>query len=404
MSEQLKVKLKQVEAELSEAREEQAVLRREADKTRAEFAKSPDADPSTPTFKRAKAASELLAESVQKVEGLQAVQIGTLKMLGKDGRVRSDRNGPTGEGFAGDGWDHAANNLSISGGQLRVDMPARDLLRSPMAAGLKVSPSEGLTAPAYEVPGLVQMGADRRGLYGVFPRQQVEQGDLALTEFQQTGSRTLTGTIERDPVAVTEKAKLELEVTLATPSLVQWAAVIEKVPSRLFDSVPALLAFLESELKYQVELGVDAHCIAQIEAAAPPTGETGTTLIEKTRNAVAAMRALGASPSILALAPEDAAALDVLKTGVEGMESYIFASRATGSASPLWGLEVVEVPNLEAPTLIDPLLAGVLYTATGTVLVDPYSAMDSNQVRVRVEIDGLLHIRDISGVYVIDKP
>lgn len=89
----LTVKLKAVEAELSEAREEQAVLRREADRTRADFAKSPDADPTSSTFKRAKAASELLAESVQKIEGLQAVQIGTLKMLGKDGRAGHDGRG-----------------------------------------------------------------------------------------------------------------------------------------------------------------------------------------------------------------------------------------------------------------------------------------------------------------------
>jgi hypothetical protein len=50
---ELKAKLKAVEAELSQAREEHAVLQREFDEARAAFAKSPDADPSSRVFKRA---------------------------------------------------------------------------------------------------------------------------------------------------------------------------------------------------------------------------------------------------------------------------------------------------------------------------------------------------------------
>ena len=51
--------------------------------------------------------------------------------------------------------------------------------------------------------------------------------------------------------------------------------------------------------------------------------------------------------------------------------------------------------------LIDPAVLGVLYTGTGTILTDPYSAMERNLVRVRIEGEALFHVRDIAGAYVI---
>ena len=51
--------------------------------------------------------------------------------------------------------------------------------------------------------------------------------------------------------------------------------------------------------------------------------------------------------------------------------------------------------------LIDPAVLGVLYTGTGTILADPYSAMERNLVRVRIEGEALFHVRDVAGAYVI---
>ncbi len=320
-------------------------------------------------------------------------------MFGEGNRASRDVNGPRnpGDGSTGNGWAHAARELSLAAGRLRVDCPARDVL----AAGFGVTPSEGLTAPAILTPGVVQKAQPRQFLFPAFASAPVEPGDLALTEWRQT-ARKVTGTVERDPVSKGPKAKVELGVELATPSLVQWAAVVDEVPSKLFDSVDAFQAWLETELAYQLQLSVDAHCLAQISAAAPPTGSEGTTTVEKVRNAVAAMRELGANPSVLALSPTEAAALDTLTTGTD--QAFVFATRDSGTASPLFGCRIVEVANLEAPILIDPALAGVLYLGTAAVLVDPYSGMDSNEVRIRSEADGLLHIRDISGIYQIAKP
>jgi hypothetical protein len=58
------------------------------------------------------------------------------------------------------------------------------------------------------------------------------------------------------------------------------------------------------------------------------------------------------------------------------------------------------VPGLAEPTLLDPAMLGVLYAATGRVLVDPYTGMKKNLVDVRVEIHLLCHIRNVFGSHV----
>jgi hypothetical protein len=43
-------------------------------------------------------------------------------------------------------------------------------------------------------------------------------------------------------------------------------------------------------------------------------------------------------------------------------------------------MQLIEVPGLAEPTLIDPALLGVLYVATGTLLVDIYTGLSTNEV------------------------
>jgi hypothetical protein len=80
---------------------------------------------------------------------------------------------------------------------------------------------------------------------------------------------------------------------------------------------------------------------------------------------------------------------------------YIFAIRESGSASPLWNLRIAEVPRLANPVVIDPATLGVWYSAGAALLADPYSGLKENLVRIRLEGDGLFHVRDANGAYVI---
>jgi hypothetical protein len=392
-------KLRSIELELSEAREGQAVLRRDAEKAKAAFVKSDAKDPSSGVYKRARKASDELADANKKVDDLTAVQVGTLKMFGQNGRAGRDQNGPRSGTFGSDGWSHLARELDPQAGRNRVDVPLGDLLRSPAMAGLTVTPSSGLSAPALYGP-FIEKAQDTRHIWEAFPFQQLDPGVLAISDYRQSGARTVTGAVERDPVSTASKAKLALAVTLETPPLKQQALIVDGVPAKLLE-IEGFDLFLRNELAYQLSLSLDKHVLAQIAAAAPPTGSTGPTLIEKARNGVSAMRALGGVPRVLALSPTDAAALDVQKTGTAGLEQYVFGSKDSGSAGPLWNMAIVEVPGLEAPMLIDPKVLAMMYAGTAMLLLDPYSGADTNTVRLRLEVEALLHIRDIAGAYVI---
>jgi hypothetical protein len=67
----------------------------------------------------------------------------------------------------------------------------------------------------------------------------------------------------------------------------------------------------------------------------------------------------------------------------------------TTGQSVVWRLLVREVPSISHPTLIDPQKLGLIYTGQGSVLLDPYSSMTTNQVRARVEAEAVMHVRDI---------
>jgi hypothetical protein len=46
----------------------------------------------------------------------------------------------------------------------------------------------------------------------------------------------------------------------------------------------------------------------------------------------------------------------------------------------------------------------LLYVGDASGLVDPYTKLERNLVRIRVEIERLLHVRNIDGALVLDAP
>ena len=345
------------------------------------------------SYNAATAAKESLAETERKLEAAHDEQVELLRRLGD---AEAGMGGWTHPQV--NGWAEAARRLDLPRGETRVSVGLDSLISKPLTA-LDWTPDAGSSrAPSFRAP-MVEKAADRRFVYPVFQRQRIDSGDLAITEYVQFGERAVTGSVERDPTDTSEKASVGLQIKLATENVRQFACVVENVPSKLFSAEPALTSFLQNELQLQVSLALDAHIVSQIQPAAPPAGQSGANLVDQVRNAVAECRALGANPTVLALNPDDAASLDLTTTGVDGM--YTFATRSTGSSSPLWGLIVVESPTVADPLVIDPALLGVLYTGIGTLLTDPYSSMEKNLVRVRLEGEALFHVRDIAGCHVI---
>jgi hypothetical protein len=242
-------------------------------------------------------------------------------------------------------------------------------------------------------PTIAPLGQDRRFLYTNLPTENVD-GVSAVQDFKQT-ARTLTGNPVRDLDATTDKAKVDVTLTSVVESLKQVAVTIDDIPNAIFESVSSLRAYLNSEGAFQVQKALDGHVMAQIVAAAPPFGTSGTGLVARLRNGVATMRATGANPSIAVLNPTDSASLD-LEADAGG---YIFPTRDTGSSSPLWNMRVIERigAGTEAPYLIDPQMLGQLYLGNMRFEADPFTGFRKNLTTLRIEVHALYHVRQAEG-------
>ncbi|MGI8517662.1 MAG: phage major capsid protein [Acidimicrobiia bacterium] len=263
------------------------------------------------------------------------------------------------------------------------------------AMGVKAPTLPGIGDINRTAPDVAGLGQDSRFLYPLLPTTDLD-GALSVQTFRQTGARTVTGTIQRDPTASTDKAILALTLTAVNTSVVQEAIIIDAIPTAVLESIESLREFLDSEGRWQIAKAIDAHVLAQIVASSPPFGMTGATMLEKLRNGVSSMRATGFEPNVVVMNPTDAAALD-LTTDASG---YVFPVRDSGTSSPLWGLRVVERigAGTEPPYLLDVANLGRLYLSSMKVEADPYAGAGGlnfkrNLVDLRFELKCLYFVR-----------
>ena len=116
-----------------------------------------------------------------------------------------------------------------------------------------------------------------------------------------------------------------------------------------------------------------------------------------------ALRDVGANPTILALSTADAVSLDLAVTPSPSTGPYLFPTRDSGSASPLFGLTIVESPSMviHDPLLIDPVMCGLLYLGRTRFDANPFSEFSKNLTTLRVETTALFHVRNAQGAYSI---
>jgi Phage capsid family len=242
--------------------------------------------------------------------------------------------------------------------------------------------------------GVEPLGADQRFMYPSMPTQDVGT-DLSIQDFRET-VRGTTGTIERDPVAVTGKATLNVTVTAVNTPVKQEALILDGIPNAVLESLTGFRAFADSELRFQIQKAIDAHVYTNVNANAT-FGTSGTTMVDKLRNAVTAVQADGFQPNLAVLNPTDAAALDL--TADAG--GYVFPLRDTGTSSPLWGLRIVtrtSTAGTEPALVIDTTRIGLLYMGTMRFDLDPFSGVsgnnfENNTTDIRCEVNVLMHVR-----------
>lgn len=273
--------------------------------------------------------------------------------------------------------------------QPSITIPADDLVET-----------RAQTVPAVNswarLPGvLVPLGQDQRFL---FPRlNTTSTGESTTILDWKQSARTLTGTVARNLNAVTSKATLDTTTAAVVEDLQQFAVVLPTIPNQILESIPAFTDFMNSEGAFQIAKAIDTHVLAQIVASTPLFSNTGTTLIDKIRTQIGTMRGSGANPTLLVLNPTDATSLDLLADA----GGYVFATRATGTSSPIYGTTVVERigGGTDPIYLIDPDMLGVLYMGSMRFDADPYTGFATNTTNLRVEVNALFHVRNSQGAY-----
>ncbi|MGH2976028.1 MAG: hypothetical protein ACRDLL_14345 [Solirubrobacterales bacterium] len=332
-------------------------------------------------------AKQALEETDRTIAAESERQVELLRRLG------DAEQGRAGFSYIGvDGFAEAARKLSLARNELRYDVAAAALLTP------NLTPSARQSVPS-PVQGAANGGAVRvsnRWLYPVLASAPFGAlaGDLASTDFTVSVSQDALTGVDIETATDTQKATLTPDIGLATPTARTFAVVARNLPSVLFDQQDALRAVLANEIGRRLSDAYDEHVVGAIEDADPPNASTGSDLVAKIRNALADAHDLGSEPTVLALTPSDAASLDLTQDD-GGYTFRVDAPRVEGAGSPVWSLAVREVPTISHPTLIDPVLIGLTYYGGASILVDPYSSLEKNQVRVRVEAEAVFHVRNI---------
>jgi hypothetical protein len=393
---ELKEQLREAKRQTAEAHD---VLVRAADRAPGPISELPEYQ----AHRHAQGRQRLLEEQIDAAseEGLK------LAKAGHDWRVRhagrAPQDGPRNDDPAGDGWATAARTIDLASGVDRVETALTSLLGpTPLAAGgVSVTPSSELSAPLHEQP-FIPMPLDTRGLFAYLPGEQLDGTTPSIADYKQV-SREVEKEITRDPIATSAKAELKAGIELATDPLLQFALFLPGVQAKLFDYIEGFTQLLQAEMQGLLVKRLNLHIIEQIEAAAPPVGEKGESLLEKLRWGAMEVKDAGGEPSLAALAPEEAAELDLSTTGTD--KALVFPARTTGTASPTWSLRIVEVPGLESgPILIDPVRLAKVFYGTGRLKVDEGTELDKNLVRLELSFEALCNIRQVvGGAYLIGK-
>jgi hypothetical protein len=300
------------------------------------------------------------------------------------------------EGGLGQRPDRPHAGFSAKSGIRAVEVPGYPIF-GPDGTGAKAVTAPAIAdMPRRVEPGIVQLGADQRFAFPMFP--SIDAGDaLVISDYRQTVRGAPSGTVERSPVATIDKATLPVTVAVANDPMSQVAIILDGIPVAVVEALPQFRTFADNELRFQLFKALDAHVYTKVNTGAS-FGNTGTGLIAQLRNAVASLQAAGYSPDLAIVNPADAVTLDLTQ---DTAGSFVFALRDTGDSSPLWGLRVVVragTTGTEPPLVVDTARIGALYLGSLAIDLDPYAGVGGanfkkNLVDIRAEQNALMHVR-----------
>jgi HK97 family phage major capsid protein len=258
----VKDKLRQIEADLAEARTERAAAAQERDDAREKFAGAENLSPNSDEFKEAQAAVAKLGAIDDRIETLKEQQTVALQLLGQDPADNGSHSRAAGDPSDPRGWDSAA---------VFEDADVKRMLHQ-YAFGASQLGRQALG----EVAGRDRLAADvvgstysRRGDFqGIQPqlRRNLSVLDLIPTgtmdantfPYTQEGG-AFTGAAETAEGGLKPEAAITFTDAEATArTIAAWL----KVQKQSLADVPALQSIIDSRLRYLVLRRLEAQVLA----------------------------------------------------------------------------------------------------------------------------------------------
>jgi HK97 family phage major capsid protein len=250
--EPLKDKLKKIEAELASQRDARVAAVRERDEARDSFAASESLSQDSDEFKAAQGAVAKVGEIDDRIADLQAQQVTTLQLLGKDAQAAERR--PNGETHTADDQEWNSRAL-MANDELRA-MLAQASASKARFGGIEIGQVATRDALVADITGTTGM---RKGSWaGVIPQLRRRLSVLDLLPTGTMDNNTFPYTKESGSFGTAVEtaegiAKAEAALTLTDDEAV--AATIAhwlKIRKQGLSDAPALQAIIDGRLRYGV--------------------------------------------------------------------------------------------------------------------------------------------------------
>lgn len=228
--------------------------------------------------------------------------------------------------------------------------------------------------------GIAPLTEDVRRMFLALRQNNVAPGTLHIEHYEVASHSVASGTVMRNPTDTTTKAEISAQITYESLDLKQFAATISTIPAQLLESQPKLSQTLQSIIGVEIEKSLDLHVFTTLDDSGAAVFSGGSTVIEKLARGVSDLRKAGANADLAFISDTDAETIGNL-TEANVPQAYPF------------NLSIVAASALQVGELIVLDSSGVLFhRQNAAFLLDPYSGLATNTVRVRLELNALCEV------------
>lgn len=225
---------------------------------------------------------------------------------------------------------------------------------------------------------------DQRWAWPTLPRVPVDSAATSVLVLLQTARSLATAAnVVRAVDAVSAKPETGSTINLTTVPLLQVASIQSAIPNIVLEQ-PAVNTVIENDLRLAINDGLDKVFLDTVTASSFQT--PGANLILSVRSAMTTLFAGGYNPDTLILTPADAAALDVLVSGIaSGTADFVFSP---GQFSPqIWNLQKRMSKTVPASVVMDSTAYGKMYMSPVSLARFENASGTTNTGNVRLELN-----------------